>query len=326
MTTPHLVYRYVELSQRSTSEAGKQRPYAGPTLTKSRLSRWSYCGKTLRQMKEDIRWAREREAKVGAQVWMWWTDGSRSDDVRVGAPAVCKHRDCWKALRSQLGTGRMEVNDGEPSAFRLALGLSVSKRDTLLTHGGMKVAEFSYSQAAIRRTEHLEPGPGPALARWIHRSASTLREEGIETQINWVPGDTGIPGNKEANRQANLAGEVRRTGTVRERLYTLAANRTRPISEPKTAAKDEWDADKCSKHHGYRLNGKPGNMRPIPMNSVRPLAARFYRLKSGHVPVGTYLKLFRHRDDDKCWWSGGGRSTAQTREHLCRHCTLWKDQ
>jgi len=26
--------------------------------------------------KEAIRWAREREAKVGAGVWMWWTDGS----------------------------------------------------------------------------------------------------------------------------------------------------------------------------------------------------------------------------------------------------------
>jgi hypothetical protein len=29
------------------------------------------------------RWAREKEAKVGAGVWMWWTDGSRSDDGRV---------------------------------------------------------------------------------------------------------------------------------------------------------------------------------------------------------------------------------------------------
>jgi len=25
-------------------------------------------------------WAREKEAKIGAGVWMWWTDGSRSDD------------------------------------------------------------------------------------------------------------------------------------------------------------------------------------------------------------------------------------------------------
>jgi hypothetical protein len=62
------------------------------------------------------------------------------------------------------------------------------------------------------------------------------------------------------------------------------------------------------------------------MNSVKPLAARFYRLKSGHAPVGTYLKRFGHRDDDKCWWCGGRSRTAQTREHLFRHCSRWKDQ
>jgi hypothetical protein len=62
----------------------------------------------------------------------------------------------------------------------------------------------------------------------------------------------------------------------------------------------------------------------IPMTSVKSLAARFYRLKSGHAPTGTYLKRFGHREDDKCWWCRGG--TLQTREHLFRHCSRWKDQ
>jgi len=54
------------------------------------------------------RWAREKEDKVGAGVWMWWTDGSRSDDGRVGAAAVCKHRDDGRSRCSYLGTGRMQ--------------------------------------------------------------------------------------------------------------------------------------------------------------------------------------------------------------------------
>jgi hypothetical protein len=29
------------------------------------------------------RWVMEKEAKVGAGVWMWWTDGSQTDDGRV---------------------------------------------------------------------------------------------------------------------------------------------------------------------------------------------------------------------------------------------------
>jgi len=155
--------------------------------------------------REAICWAREREAKEGAGVWMWWTDWSRSDDGRVVATAVCKHGDCWKAFRSHLGTGRMEVYDVELWAIRLALRESVSERDTLQTHGVAKVAVFSDSRAAIRRLEHLEPAPRRQLPRWINRSVRTLRKAGIETEIHWVPRQSGIPGYEEADPQANLA-------------------------------------------------------------------------------------------------------------------------
>ena len=231
---------------------------------------------------------------MGAGVSMWWTDGSRSDDGSVGAASVCKHQDSWIAFRCHLGTGRMEVYDAELWAIGLALRESVRKRERLQTNGVTKIAVFSDSQAVIRRTEHLEPGPGQHLARWISQCARNLHKAGMEKEIHWVPGLTGIPGNAEADRQANLAQEGRRAGTVQERIYTSVANRTRRISEAKTAAKAEWEADECSKHHGYRLKGKVGSKRPIPMNSVKPLAARFYRLKSEHAPVGMYLKQLRH--------------------------------
>jgi alpha-glucosidase (family GH31 glycosyl hydrolase) len=58
-------------------------------------------------------WAREKEANVGVGVCMWWTDGSRSDDGRVGAEAVCKHGNEWRTHRSKLGTDCMEVFDTE---------------------------------------------------------------------------------------------------------------------------------------------------------------------------------------------------------------------
>jgi len=38
------------------------------------------------------------------------------------------------------------------------------------------------------------------------------------------------------------------------------------------------------------------------------------------------MKRFGHREDDKCWWCGGGGRTAQTWEHLFRHCSRWRDQ
>jgi len=63
------------------------------------------------------------------------------------------------------------------------------------------------------------------------------------------------------------------------------------------------------------------------MNSVKPLAARFYQLKFGHAPVRTYLKGFGHPDHDRSWWCrGGGRTVAQTQEHLFGHFSPWKDR
>jgi hypothetical protein len=92
------------------------------------------------------------------------------------------------------------------------------------------------------------------------------------------------------------------------------------------SAKAEWEADKWKKHQGFRLTGKAGSKRPIPMTSLQTLAARLYRLKFRHVPGGTYLKRFGRRDYDKCWWCGAQCSGAQTVEHLFRQCSRWKDQ
>jgi len=88
--------------------------------------------------------------------------------------AVCKHRDSWKAFCSPLGTGRMEVYDAELWAIGLALRESVKARDRLQTHGVTKIAVISVWLAAIQRMEHLEPGPGQHLARWISQCARNL--------------------------------------------------------------------------------------------------------------------------------------------------------
>jgi hypothetical protein len=70
-------------------------------------------------------WAREQETKIGARVWMWWTDGLRSDDGRVGAAAVCIHCKEWRSHHSFLGTERMEDFDAELWAIGLGLDMAI---------------------------------------------------------------------------------------------------------------------------------------------------------------------------------------------------------
>jgi len=247
------------------------------------------------------RWAREKEAKVGAGVWMWWTDGLRSDDGRVGAAAVCKHRDRLRCRRSYLGTGRMEVFDAELWGIGCVPEMTIEKRETTQRHGVKTVAVCSDLQAAIRPTAHLEPGRGHRLACRINQRVQALLAHGIEREIHWVPGHSGIPGNEEADCQATAAREARRDTDI-DWPYTSASNTARRISEGWSTAKAKWEADKCSKHFGYRLKGKAGAKRSIPMTSMKSLATRFYRLKSRHAPTGVYLNRFGHREDDKCWW------------------------
>jgi len=185
------------------------------------------------------------------------------------------------------------------------------------------VEVFSDSQAAIRQTAHMDPGPGQQLTRAIYEHAMALHTEGIDIVIYWVPGHSGIPGNVEADREANKARDSRGY-TLRERIDCLSANRARQITDVKTAVKAEWQTNWCSKYYGYRLKGKAGNTRPVPMTSVESLAAMFYRLKSGHALTGVYLKWFGHREDDICLWCRGG--AVQTWEHLFRHCSRWNNQ
>jgi len=162
----------------------------------------------------------------------------------------------------------MEFFDAELWAIGLALDVTFEKRETLQIHGVKTVAVFSNSQAAIRHSAHMEPGRGQQLARRINRKARKLLYHSIVSEIHQVPGHSGIPGNEEADRQANLTRDSSGS-TVIERRYTSASKMARRISEGRSAAKAKWEANRCSQDFSYKLKGKAETKRPISLTSVK---------------------------------------------------------
>jgi len=190
-------------------------------------------------------WATEKEVTVGAAVWMWWTDASRSGNGRVGAAALYIHDNEWRTHRSRLGAGWMEFFNAELWVIGLMPGETVKRRQTRQKNGVTMVAVCNNSQAAIRWTASLELCAGQWIARRINRRLQVLLTHAIATQIHWVLGYLGIPRHKEADCHANLARQT--TGRmVIERPYSSALNRDWQIFEGWSAAKAKWVADKCT--------------------------------------------------------------------------------
>jgi ribonuclease HI len=64
---------------------------------------------------------------------------------------------------------------------------------------------FTDNQAAITRTTHLTRGPGQETARLIHEIATDINNTGSTITVHWVPRQTTIPSNDEANVLAKQA-------------------------------------------------------------------------------------------------------------------------
>jgi hypothetical protein len=83
-----------------------------------------------------------------------------------------------------------------------------------------------------------------------------------------------------------------------------------------------WVKERCHGKRYYLLTERQ-RTDPVASRAQKTVASRFYQLRMGKARIGPYLAMIGEAENDKCWWCSNGAS--QTREHLFKHCSQWKE-
>jgi ribonuclease HI len=270
------------------------------------------------------------EAGIARDGVTLWTDGSRTEDGACGYAVVWRKKgEVWKGHQVHLGHNQ-EAYDAECAAIVRALRVGRDRRNQQQIP---KITIFTDAQAAIKRMQTLEVGPGQIYALQARR---ILAEIDCPVEIRWCPAHEGIAGNEKADEWAKVAaGQPESHGvewhTIDNRPRRMPpvslARLSRQVTEKKWEEAKGWAYSRITnpsynvKCRQWRKN-RPD---PAPAKARKGIASRYYQLKTGHALTGVYLKWIGSREEDTCWWCHRPGIT-QTREHLFKTCTAWRQQ
>jgi ribonuclease HI len=312
-------------------EADKDSRLRSPVVVEATRMLWTRSSLKGRVIMEDT-----ESAKATAETWTAdrgiaiFTDSSKFEDGYTGCAAVWKSGDAsgWQGRKLFMGRNK-EVFDAE--LYAIWVGLA-SARDHLKDNwtGAKLITIFTDAQAALKRIQNDDPGPGQWLARRILRTERQLRQAGWTTEFRWVPGHKGIEGNEVADQWAKEGAEAMGAEHLPrdEESITTLAHVARGITEAKWNEHLAWVKERCRGKRYYLLRERQ-RTDPVASRARKATAARFYQLRMNKAPTGPYLAEVGQAEDDKCWWcssSSPGAGPSQTREHLFKHCRRWKDQ
>ncbi|CCF40032.1 zinc knuckle [Colletotrichum higginsianum] len=175
-----------------------------------------------------------------------YTDGSGINGY-IGAAAVCITT--YQTRNSYMGSDAIStVYAGELQGIILAL--EIAEEDRQRGNNRSKVLIYTDNQAAIRSSARPKGKSGSYLLQTIAVKTQKLQEQGLKTEIRWVPAHTGIQGNEDADKAAKEAtgwrqnGETGTKADMPQHLYALRSTlKTWTYREANKMWQAKWTAE-----------------------------------------------------------------------------------
>ena len=148
-------------------------------------------------------------------------------------------------------------------------------------------------------------GPGQALAKAITELGELLtrRSRGCSITIRWISTHSRMEGNEVADSCAKWAAEAPHDTVDRE--YVRKANFAplpRKTTDARSQCTREWIRDHAKGRRRYLPGGRGGKTRKDLQRKRKEVASRYYQLRSGHGPIGSYLaEMINAVRSSACW-------------------------
>jgi ribonuclease HI len=291
-------------------------------------SRWAYVRAPWQAPPEVHILERDEAVKIHSEIsakdqsqnqLIIYTDGSGIEG-KVGAAAVVnttlEHR------HSQMGLEEdSTVYSAELRAIEMATDLIQELQYGRTRHATI----FSDSQAALQALLRPRMPSGQIYLRGCIQNLQSLKNQGIQVELRWIPAHQGIPGNELVDEHAKQAATAETDAPgVHDRHIKLAAAARRGIRErAKIAWETAWEKEK-------KVGTATKRLIPVPTKKVldywkgqrKASASIMLQMRLNIIGLKRYLWRIGVADSPRCGCDRG----HQQPNHVLLECPTFEDE